>query len=292
MSEEPQGAPDNISAESAIDNEALSEAYDRALSLEKAGERNAAIDAWRAVLKLDPADHGGATIRLAALGADVAPRRMPDAYVETLFDQHASAFDDILVEQLGYTVPVLLAEALRKAAPGPYSRALDLGCGTGLTGGALAEFVETFIGLDISEAMVAEADDRDVYDGLYVAEAEDFLENIGDGEDDFDLIVATDVLPYIGDPTRLFAGMADKAVEGGVIGFSTESFNANEGELGYCVLPTHRYAHDPDYVADELQKAGFELLYNPVITVRMEQGQPAPGYLFLARKKIIQGTTP
>nr|WP_256478366.1 methyltransferase domain-containing protein [Notoacmeibacter sp. MSK16QG-6] len=263
----------------------MASAYDRALALEKQGARDEAVAAWRAVLALDPADHGGAAIRLAALGAETAPRRMPDAYVETLFDQHASAFDDILVEQLGYTVPVLLAEALRKAAPGPYNRALDLGCGTGLTGSALGEFVETFIGLDISEAMVAEADDRDVYDGLYVAEAEDFLENIGDAEDDFDLIVATDVLPYIGDPSRLFAAMAGKASPGAVIGFSTESFDASEGESGYRVLPTHRYAHDPNYIAELLETSGFELLYNPVITVRMEQGNPAPGYLFLARKK-------
>ncbi|RLQ89382.1 methyltransferase domain-containing protein [Notoacmeibacter ruber] len=273
-----------MEAGEAIDNEALAEAYELALSLEKTGERAGAIEAWRAVLALDPADHGGAAIRLAALGAEAPPRRMPDAYVETLFDQHASAFDDILVEQLGYTVPVLLAEALRKAAPGPYERGLDLGCGTGLTGGALSEFVTTFIGLDISEAMVAEADDRDVYDGLYVAEAEDFLENIGDAEDDFDLIVATDVLPYIGDPTRLFAGMARKARPSAVVGFSTESFEAGDGEAGYRVLPTHRYAHDPVYIAEELEKVGFELLYNPVITVRMEQGNPAPGYLFLARK--------
>lgn len=284
MSTEKEAPPQDVEAGRAIDNDALADAYQYALSLEKAGEREAAADAWRAVLDLDPADHGGAAIRLAALGAEAAPRKMPDAYVETLFDQHAAAFDDILVQQLGYTVPVLLAEALRKAAPGPYARGLDLGCGTGLTGGALAEFVETFIGLDISEAMVAEADDRDVYDGLYVAEAEDFLENIGDAEEDFDLIVATDVLPYIGDPSRLFAAMAGKAAPGAVIGFSTESFEAGEGEPGYRVLPTHRYAHDPHFIAEELEKAGFELLYNPVITVRMEQGSPAPGYLFLARK--------
>ncbi len=286
MSDELNGVPATQIEETgrAIDNDALADAYGRALTLEKQGARDEAIAAWRDVLALDPADHGGATIRLAALGAETPPRRMPDAYVETLFDQHAAAFDDILVEQLGYTVPVLLAEALRKAAPGPYARGLDLGCGTGLTGGALAEFVETFIGLDISEAMVAEADDRDVYDGLYVAEAEDFLENIGEAEDDFDLIVATDVLPYIGDPSRLFSAMAGKAAAGAIIGFSTESFEAGENEPGYRVLPTHRYAHDPDYIAEELEKVGLNLLYNPVITVRMEQGNPAPGYLFLARK--------
>jgi predicted TPR repeat methyltransferase len=266
-----------------VDNEELAEAYNHALALEKAGRRDAAVAAWRKVLEIDPADHGGAAIRLAALGAAPPPKRMPDAYVETLFDQHATAFDDILVDQLGYAVPLMLAAALRAHAPGPYDRGLDLGCGTGLTGAALDGMVTTMIGLDISEEMVALAEERDCYDGLYVAEAEDFLESIGDEEAPFDLIAATDVLPYIGDVSRLFAGMAVMATDRAVIGFSTESFEG-EDEGGYRVLPSHRYAHDPAYVEAELRAAGFEPIHREEIVVRMEKNEPAPGHLFLARK--------
>lgn len=263
----------------------LAAAYERALELEKAGSREAAIEAWRRVLELDPADHGGAAIRLAALGAAPPPRRMPDAYVETLFDQHAGAFDDILVEQLGYAVPMMLAQALRDHAPGPYRRGLDLGCGTGLAGSVLTGMVETMIGLDISEAMVALAEERDCYDGLYVAEAETFLEEIGEEEAPFDLIVATDVLPYLGDVSRLFAGMAKMASDDAVIGFSTESFEPeHEGAAGYRVLPTHRYAHALAHVEAELSAAGFAVIHREPITVRMEKNRPAPGHLLLARK--------
>lgn len=269
---------------SATDNEVLAEAYERALALEKSGRREEAVAAWREVLDIDPADHGGAAIRLAALGAAPPPLKMPNAYVETLFDQHAGAFDDILVEQLGYSVPLMLAEVLKTFAPGPYPRALDLGCGTGLAGVALEGFYETLIGLDVSEEMVALADDRDCYDDLYIAEAEDFLENIGDEEAAFDLIVATDVLPYIGDVDRLFAGMAAMTTASGVIGFSTEAFEAGVGEGGYKVLPTHRYAHDGGYIEERLAGHGFSLLHREEIVVRLEKGVPAPGQLFLARR--------
>lgn len=278
---------------SPTENDALAKAYNRALKLEKAGRREEAIAAWRDVLALDPPDHGGAAIRLAALGAIEPPRRMPDAYVTTLFDQHADAFDDILVAQLGYDVPSLLAQRLRELAPtfregeNPefrFSRALDLGCGTGLAGEMLADLADVLIGLDLSEEMVALADEREVYDDLYIAEAEDFLENIGEEEAPFDLIVATDVLPYIGDVSRLFRGFRDKTNAGAVIGFSTEAIVVGDGQAGYGVLPTHRYGHDPAYLERELAAHGFEVVHCEDITVRMEKGVPAPGHLFLARK--------
>lgn len=269
---------------SPTDNEALADAYDRALALEKSGKREAAVEAWREVLALDPADHGGAAIRLAALGATSPPRRMPDAYVTTLFDQHAADFDDILVAQLGYGVPVILAGALQQHAPGPHARGLDLGCGTGLAGEMLAGMVETMIGLDLSEAMVALADERDCYDELYIAEAEDFLENIGEEEAPFDLIVATDVLPYIGDVSRLFGGMAAMTNAQAFIGFSSEALEPESNASVFQVLATHRYGHNPEYIERKLKAHGFALIERIEITVRMEKNLPAPGYLFIARK--------
>lgn len=79
-----------------IDEEALAEAYNKALAHEKAGEIDAAVEAYRKVLEIDPEDHGGAAVRLASMGRGEAPPKAPDAYVETLFDQHAESFEDIL----------------------------------------------------------------------------------------------------------------------------------------------------------------------------------------------------
>ncbi len=96
----------------AFDQEALAEAYERALALEKAGDFDAAAKAYEDVLRIDPDDHGGAAVRLASMGRGAVPLKAPDAYVSTLFDQHAEMFDTILVDQLGYDVPLQLREML------------------------------------------------------------------------------------------------------------------------------------------------------------------------------------
>lgn len=46
------------------------------------------------------------------MGRGAVPLKAPDAYVSTLFDQHAEMFDTILVDQLGYDVPLQLREML------------------------------------------------------------------------------------------------------------------------------------------------------------------------------------
>lgn len=263
---------------------ALAEAYNRALALEKAGDLDAAATAYAEVLKLDPQDRGGAAVRLASMGRGVTPPKAPDAYVATLFDQHADAFEDILVEQLGYAVPLMLRQMLMEAAPGPYARLLDLGCGTGLSGGALRDMAAHVTGVDLSEGMVEIAFDKGTYDELYVGEAVDFLQS-SDFEP-WDLIVATDVLPYLGDLEPFFAGLAANTAPRAVIGFSSETL-PEEIMAGspYMVGPHQRFAHSKDYLSGRLAESGFEMLRCDDIVVRMEQGRPTPGHLVIARKR-------
>ncbi len=121
-----------------LDQEALAEAYNRALALEKAGDFDAAAKAYEEVLQIDPDDHGGAAVRLASMGRGAVPLKAPDAYVATLFDQHAEMFDTILVDQLGYDVPLQLREMLLEMDDAfNAERMLDLGCGAGLSADAL-----------------------------------------------------------------------------------------------------------------------------------------------------------
>lgn len=60
-----------------IDEEALAEAYNRALALEKAGDVDAAVKAYEEVLAIDPDDHGGAAVRIAAMGRGEPPSKRP-----------------------------------------------------------------------------------------------------------------------------------------------------------------------------------------------------------------------
>src|SRR5690606_13779440 len=104
-------------------------AYNSALALEKAGRFEEAAAAYRKVLVIDPDDHGGAAVRLASMGFGDTPPKAPDAYVATLFDQHAEAFESILVDQLEYCVPLLVRQRIQALGLGPFRKMLDLGCG-------------------------------------------------------------------------------------------------------------------------------------------------------------------
>ncbi|APO75054.1 SAM-dependent methyltransferase/tetratricopeptide repeat domain-containing protein [Rhizobium etli 8C-3] len=263
-----------------IDEEALAEAYNRALRLEKAGDIDAAVKAYEEVLAIDPEDHGGAAVRIASLGRGETPVRAPDAYVETLFDQHAEVFEDVLVEQLSYHVPMLVRQRLQELKLGPFRRMLDLGCGTGLTGGTLRDLCEEMTGIDISENMVEIAHEKDIYETLFVAELEDFLDD--NDEDAFDLITATDVLPYLGALEPLFFGAAENLTPGGLFIFSSETLPPTDGRL-YAVGPHQRFLHAEAYIRDRLTATGFDLVEMSEINVRMQEGRPSPGHLIIAR---------
>ncbi|AHK44560.1 methyltransferase [Ensifer sp. ENS11] len=267
-----------------IDEEALAEAYNRALTLEKSGNFDAAADAYAEVLALDPEDHGGASVRLASMGRGETPVKAPDAYVATLFDQHADVFDNVLVEQLGYWVPLLVRQRLQALELGPFNRVLDLGCGTGLTGGALRDMAEDITGIDLSENMVEIAHEKELYDTLYVAEAVDFLDDNDD--EPFDLIVATDVLPYMGALEALFFGAVDNLVPGGLFIFSSETLPAEIFAGRPFMVGAHqRFAHAETYLRERLTATGFEVIEVGDITVRMEEGEPIAGHLVIARFK-------
>lgn len=263
--------------------EALEEAYDRALAHEKAGRLDEAATAWREVIAIDPDDCGGAAVRLAALGRGETPAKAPDAYVATLFDQHADAFESILVDQLGYRVPEMLRDAVDALEAGPFGRMLDLGCGSGLTGEAFADLAGHISGLDLSQNMVEIAGESGTYAELYVGEAVRFLRE-WDGAR-WDIVTATDVLPYMGALEAFLALAASRLNGGGLFGFSSETLPAAVmAGRDYAVGPGHRFAHAQDYVTGLLAANGLAVVHLTPITVRHEEGAPVPGHLVIARK--------
>lgn len=274
-----------------IDDDALAAAYHDGLAREKAGDRPGAIEAFRRALAIDPYDRGGVSVRLAALGGAETPERAPPSYVATLFDQHADVFDHMLVEELGYDAPMQLRDALlgcaaddAKAGARPhFARLLDLGCGTGLCAEALADHVGAADGVDLSEEMVAIAHEKDVYDALYVGDALTFLRT-APAEARWDLITATDVLPYLGDLAPLLDAAAARLAPGGWFAASTETLDdaAFKG-APYRVGPRHRFAHQETYLRARLAAAGLTLARIERIVVRYDEGAPTPGHLAIAR---------
>ena len=78
---------------------------------EELGEHPAAIAAYQKAQASDPGDRHGAGLRLMRLGAEPVSG-MPQAYVQTLFDQYAPRFEASLVGDLGYRGPALLFKAV------------------------------------------------------------------------------------------------------------------------------------------------------------------------------------
>ena len=141
---------------------------------EQLGDREGAVGAFRSAQMTDPGDRNGASLRLMRLGAEQVAS-MPQAYVQTLFDQYAPRFEAALVEGLGYRGPAVLFEAVLAACvavgkPAFFRRTIDLGCGTGLAARAFAPQTDEIIGIDLSPRMIELARLTGLYAELEVAD--------------------------------------------------------------------------------------------------------------------------
>lgn len=263
----------------------LERLYNLGLKLEKQGDFDGATDAYQQALKIDPQDFGGIKVRLASMGRGEVPEIASRAYVSTLFDQNAEMFDYILVDQLGYNVPFQLRDTVGRCFPEKtFDKMLDLGCGTGLSGEAFEDITDQRTGVDLSENMVEISHEKMLYEHLFVGDVIDFVNK---ADEKWNLIVATDVLPYMGDIKLFFNGVSKCLEPNGLFGFSTEilSLDAFKGN-DYSVGPHQRFAHQQKYIEIELSDNKLRLVEVEDITVRAEQGEPVPGQLYLVEKVV------
>lgn len=240
-----------------------------------------AESALRRYLALDPADHMGAGVKLSLMGLATPGAAMSAAYVQSLFDQYAPYFESALVGKLEYKTPQLLADAILSAAGtgGRFSRALDLGCGTGLAVEALHGHIDTADGIDIAPAMVAQARTKNLYAHLETAEIADFLSRTKDSA--YDLVLAADVFVYIGPLEDIFGGIARTLSSGGLFAFSVQS--ADETGAPWVLGEDHRYAHTLSYLNACTAASGLLPVSVTPCTLRQDAGRPVSGHLLVLR---------
>ncbi|MEO5375793.1 MAG: methyltransferase domain-containing protein [Alphaproteobacteria bacterium] len=246
------------------------------------GDAAAASLRFRHCLDLDPADALGAAPALAAV-AGASPEALPDAFIRCLFDQYAARFDEELVIRLRYRGPEVVRAAvdavLGEAVPGEDRRlrdVLDLGCGTGLAGEHLRPLAHRLAGVDLSPAMVAKARDRGLYDDLWVGEA---VAALGAASAAWDLVVAADVLVYLGDLGPLFTAAAAALRPGGLLAATVEESDGPAFEL----MPTRRFRHHPDHLRQGAAAAGLAMAHLEPVVTRFERSEPVRGLVFVAR---------
>jgi predicted TPR repeat methyltransferase len=196
-----------------------------------------------------------------------------EGYVEQLFDGMAANFDQQL-RNLGYQTPEALARAvlplLRRDRP---ARVLDLGCGTGLLGAALAPAGAGITGIDLSAEMLERAAARGVYARLVKSDLVEYLRGADAGS--FDAVLAADVFVYLGDLEAVFEGVARALAPGGLFAFSVEALDTGD----FALRPNGRYAHSASYLRALAARRGLAEHGIERIGLRIEHGTPVEGWL-------------
>jgi predicted TPR repeat methyltransferase len=267
----PDAALDAFGAWLACDRTRL-EPYFNLAGVEIARNKPAAAEKWfRAALEHHPADP---TLRhmLAAVRGE-APPKPADGYVEQLFDGMARNFDSQL-ERLGYQVPALLARTIPPLPRRePCARILDLGCGTGLLGAALAATGAAITGVDLSAEMLQRAEVRGVYAKLIKG---DLVEQARLGAaGSFDAVLAADVFVYLGDLAAVYEAVARALAPGGVFAFTVEAADGGE----FSLRPKGRYVHSAAYLRALASRWSFTERRMDRIQTRLEHGVPVEGWL-------------
>jgi predicted TPR repeat methyltransferase len=246
--------------------------------LEKAGRKDPAIDAYRQYLMRDATDRMGAEVRLMLLGAVAMRDRLPPEYVRALFDDYAPRFENSLRDKLTYRAPELMFEAVRTLLadmPHPLE-VLDLGCGTGLVADVFAGKIDVIDGVDLSPRMLNRARAKGSYRDLVVA---DITAMPDMATSRYGMVIAADVLNYLGDLEPVLAMIHARLLPGGILVMSLEEGAVYPFDLG----PGQRFRHHPDVIASWLKRAGLEVISDQQGTLRQEKGNAVTGRIVVAR---------
>jgi predicted TPR repeat methyltransferase len=243
-----------------------------AITYQAMGDDDRAARSYEDAVKLDP-DNKPAAHMLAAMRGEATDGAPPE-HVERLFDEYAARFDHHLVDTLGYSMPgELRREIDRQLGPDAhFPNAIDLGCGTGLTGVAFRDLCDNLAGIDLSPRMIDKARLRGVYDDLHVGDIVSVLEA---DQGRYNLLICADVFPYIGNVQPLFAAVRSHAQQDALFAFSTEI----EAEADYILRPSGRYAHSQSYLLALSVEYGFSVITMRTENLRKQRGKWIPGDL-------------
>jgi predicted TPR repeat methyltransferase len=239
-----------------------------------------AAECYRAWLQAEPG-HPIAQHHLAACTREQVPARAADDFITALFDEMAESFDEKLVGSLAYQGPQIIAGLLEaRLDPHPTLDVLDGGCGTGLCASVLAPYARHLIGVDLSAAMLAKAQERQLYTELVEAELTSYLR---ERPNTFDLIVLADMLIYFGDLAVVFPAAKQALRPNGWLAFTVECATDPGVQEPYRLDPSGRFSHSTDYVRQTLEAAGLSALDIQEVALRNEFCKPVRGMAVLAR---------
>ena len=236
--------------------------YNLGTVLKKLGEFEEAKKSFKAALKIKPNYSEAKHLLNGLIG--YTSKAPPREYVENLFNGFAGRFNDTLINKLEYKLPSIVNNIIPKlnSDKKTFDRVIDLGCGTGLSGIGLKGFSGNLTGIDLSENMIAKAKKLNIYDNLVVG---DIVEILNSSKDRYDLLIALDVLIYIGEAKEFFKSVKKSSNKNAYFIFSVEDKSGDS----YSLLKTSRYAHSESYILNNTSP-DFNLIKSQKIKLRKE----------------------
>tara|TARA_B100000902_G_scaffold199643_1_gene190300 strand:+ start:67 stop:1785 length:1719 start_codon:yes stop_codon:yes gene_type:complete len=228
-------------------------------------------------IKLDP-NHEGAKLKSEILNGHFKGK-IPLKYLERHFDDYSETFDKYLLSTLHYKVPLAFSKIMKSKYEKNYSlnNILDLGCGTGLCGIQIKNNFNKLVGIDISKQMLNKAKQRSIYTKLICTDIINFLKNT---KQKYEIIMAADVLIYLGDLNQLFKFVRNVMFNNARFIFSTEETKKGE----YMINQNGRFSHSHYYITKISQK--YELIIETYqdIKIRKEDNKWVNGKIFTVMK--------
>ena len=196
--------------------------------------------------------------------------------MESLFNNYAKNFERSLTKALDYKFPKKMCEFFldRSDIPNTYDNAIDLGCGTCLSGKVFRDYVDFFTGVDLSKNMLDIAKKKKIYDELLTGDICNILER---STKKYNLFIIADVFIYIGELQDVFSKIKNRSEEGAIVVFSTEHLEAEDYRL-----VKQRYRHSKNYIEKILKQNNFNLIDFKTEKLRKDNNNYINGGIYLA----------
>ena len=242
------------------------------------GDESKAIAFFKKVVQKDKTNESAKFKLNALLGKKTLSA--PKKYVANLFDKYSETFDRHLLNSLAYKVPKEIWEVINKKYQKSYrfDKALDLGCGTGLCGINLGNRCEELVGIDLSKSMLTKAKEKGIYNKLKHLDIIDYLVNT---KLEYELILAGDVLIYLGELDKLFQYSHGATKKNGRFIFSIEL----SYERDFLLTKSGRFAHSISYVKKTANQYLWQVETEKSINIRYENNTYVKGVLFTLVKR-------
>ena len=242
------------------------------------GDSSKALINYNKAIQINPEHHSSKYMVASLTGMKFS--HAPVEYIRDLFDNFAKKFDEAFINNLKYQGPTHLLKIFLNAfeqRSGKYPVAVDLGCGTGLTGKLFKAHTDYLIGVDLSKKMIQKAKEKKIYDDFFIQDISSFL---NETTNCFDFFICADVFIYFGDLSSLFKLIKNRSQKSSTLAFWTENSKTDD----FYLSKVGRFCHSKKYILSLLKQSGFKLISFETNKLRKEGKNWIDGDFYIAQR--------